>query len=454
MSTKKAYIRPTLVKQQVGHLNKFGSSQNLGHQSDIESVPVKDLVEQFGSPLFTFSEKGIREQYRTISSAFKNRYPNVQFSWSYKTNYLDSICSVFHQEGSIAEVVSGFEYEKARSLGVPGNQIIFNGPYKSDSDLERAFNEGAIVNLDNFDEIYQAEKVAAKIDKQVKIGLRLNMDTGIKPHWHKFGFNLDNEQASDAVKRIVSCRHLNLSGLHSHIGTFVLDPTAYGVQIKKMVAFMQTIESKYETVIKYLDIGGGFPSKNRLKGIYLPPDVAIPEIESYADEICSSLLEALPEGHYPKLYLETGRAMIDEAGSLISTVLSRKNTPEGLDGYIVDAGVNLLYTHTWYNFNIKPDRPLGGIAENVKLYGPLCMNIDVIADSVYLPPMPVGTHLVIAPVGAYSVTQWMQFITYRPAVVMMMENGTVECIRRKEVLKDVSGCERIPESLKFDGISV
>jgi diaminopimelate decarboxylase len=75
------------------------------------------------------------------------------------------------------------------------------------------------------------------------------------------------------------------------------------------------------------------------------------------------------------------------------------------------------------------------------------MNIDVIADAIYLPPLPVGGRLVISPVGAYNMTQWMQFITCRPAVVMIMENGSIECIRRAETLDDINRCESIPQSL-------
>ena len=81
------------------------------------------------------SEKTIRQTYRNAVKAFKTRYPKVQFAWSYKTNYLDAICKTFHQEGSWAEVVSGFEYDKAIRNGVDGSKIIFNGPDKTEEDL-------------------------------------------------------------------------------------------------------------------------------------------------------------------------------------------------------------------------------------------------------------------------------------------------------------------------------
>ncbi len=446
---KKQYIKPVFNRQVVGVMNKFGNSYSKSFKESIDNAMVTDLIEKYGSPLFVFSEKKIREQYRTLYQAFSTRYPNVQFSWSYKTNYLGAICSLLHQEGEIAEVVSGFEYEKAKSLGVPPNKIIFNGPYKTDENLLMAFEEEAIVNLDNFDEIYRAEKVAIKLNKKVNIGIRLNMDTGTYPKWQKFGFNLETPQAMEAVNRIIRSEYLQLNGLHSHIGTFMLDPNSYAVQVEKMIKFMLEIENRFNIQIEYLDIGGGFPSKNKLKGTYLPPDVTIPNIDEYAEKVCDTLMRFLPANQYPKLYLETGRHLIDEAGYLLTSVFAQKQLSDGRKSYFIDAGVNLLYTGTWYNFNIKPAKSLSGIPESVMLYGPLCMNIDIISESVYLPPLPIGTPLVISPIGAYNITQWMQFITYRPAIAMVMEDGSTELIRRKEKLEDISGPEVVPERLNF-----
>ncbi len=447
--SKKVYTRPSLVKQVVGVMNKFGNSRTQNYKDTIDGVLISDMIEEFGSPLFVFSEGKLRSQYRAAYQAFSTRYPAVQFSWSYKTNYLGAICSVFHQEGEIAEVVSGFEYEKACSLGVEPNKIIFNGPWKNDDELRRAFAEGAIVNIDNFNELHRAEDIAKELGKTVSVGIRLNMDTGTHPRWSKFGFNFESNQAYEAASRICRSEWLELNGLHSHIGTFMLDTNAYGLQVKKMVNFMLHVERNLSCTIEYIDIGGGFPSQSRLKGIYLPPEVSVPSIEEYAETISTALENTLPSGRYPTLYLESGRHMVDEAGSLITSIIAQKQLPHGQIGYFVDAGVNYLYTGTWYNFTILPAKMVGGIPEACTLYGPLCMNIDVVAESVYLPPLPVGTPLVIGPVGAYNVTQWMQFITYRPAVVMVMEDGTVELIRRSEKLEDVTGPERVPETLQI-----
>lgn len=446
--SREEYIKPVFRKQEFGGTNKFGAAERKNWRDEIEGVKVDDLVREFGSPVFVISEKMIRDKYRETYREFSSRYPKVKFSWSYKTNYLDAVCSVFHQEGELAEVVSEFEYQKARRLGVPGNKIIYNGPFKSDESLRTAFEEGAMVNLDGFDEIIQAENVASEMGKPVKVGIRLNMDTGIHPQWSRFGFNLENGAAYDAAKRIHISEWLHLNGLHSHIGTFILDTNAYSVQVKKMVDFMRSLETGFGAKIDYLDFGGGFPSKNRLKGVYLPPEIAVPPMEEYVESIAGTLLSNLAPDEYPTVYMETGRAMVDEAGLLITTVQSAKRMPDGTKSYVIDAGVNILFTSTWYNYKVETDRQIQGAYENAVVYGPLCMNIDVVLENASLPPLPKGSRLILSPMGAYNVTQWMQFIRYRPAVVMIMEDGTVEEIRRAEKLDDIVALESVPEKLK------
>ncbi len=446
---KKSYERPVIFKIQAGLFNKFGSAYLKRTRREIDGIPIENLVSEYGSPLFVFSEKKLRGQYKRLYKAFSTRYPNVQFAWSYKTNYLDAICAILHQEGEIAEVVSEFEYDKAKKLGIKGRDIIFNGPYKPIPALEKAIKDKAIINIDHFDEIHDIEEVAKRLNSTVKVGIRVNMDTGIKPQWTRFGFNLDSGEALDAVKRITFSNNLILNGLHSHIGTFILNPDAYSIQVEKMVNFAYQVEDEFGFKIEYLDLGGGFPSKIRLKGIYLSPDVSVPELDEFVELICEALLKSLRPNDFPKLILETGRAIIDEAGYLISTVNAIKRLPDGRRAYVIDAGLNLLYTAFWYKYNIEVDAEVEGKLEPCVVYGPLCMNIDCIEEQAYLPPLPRGSRLIISPVGAYNVTQWLQFIHYRPSVVLITESGDTELIREKEDLEYVVSKEKLPDRLRI-----
>lgn len=447
---RKNYEKPVINKLRSGLMNKFGWSPAYARKvrTSIDGVDIAELVGQHGSPLFVFSERAVRRKYREMYSAFSTRYPNVQFGWSYKTNYLRAICAIMHQEGAVPEVVSRMEYEMARALDQPGERIIFNGPHKPPAILGRAVAEGATINVDNLDEIIDLENIARKLGRTLDIGMRLNLDAGIYPQWLRFGFNLEGGQALDAVKRIASGRLLRLTGYHCHLGTFILDPQAYARQVEKMVRFGYEVQDEFDFPLEYIDVGGGLPSRIRLKGVYLPPEVAVPDVDEFAEAITQSLAHALRPGDCPKLILESGRGLIDEAGYLITTILTSKRLADGTRAYVADAGVNLLFTSFWYKFNIELDRKVGGVNETSVIYGPMCMNIDAIDEGVQLPPLQRGHRLVFSPVGSYNNTQWLQFIEYRPNVVLVTEDGRVELIREAEDLTDVQRREKLPSHLQ------
>ncbi len=436
----------------MGGINKFGGTGKAVWRGEIDGVTISDLLAAWGSPLFIYSEHTLRHNYDNCLRAFSARYPRVQLAWSYKTNYLSAICNTFHQQGALAEVVSGFEYEKARSLGVPGDSIIFNGPYKSREILRQAIADNACLHLDNLDELFMLEELAQEAGRKVAVGIRLNFDTGYTEPWSRFGFNVESGQAMDAVWRIQSSRQLRLRGLHSHIGTFVLETKAYAAQAKLMCEFMRLAEEKTECRIDYLDFGGGFASMNSLQGVYLPPDQVVPSLDQYADAICDVVLEMTHEREAqglarPLLIIESGRALVDDAGTLAATVVANKRLPDGRRALVMDAGVNLLFTAYWYNHAVTPTAPLEGKPEETVIYGPLCMNIDVLRSQVMLPPLNVGEPLLFHPVGAYNNTQWQQFIEYRPNVVMIAADGSTHLIRRKEDLASVTAQEELPPHL-------
>ena len=243
--------------------------------------------------------------------------------------------------------------------------------------------------------------------------------------------------------------HLELTGLHTHIGTYMLSTQAYKIAAGKMADLAAGIYEKYNHVISYIDMGGGFASRNTLKGAYLPGYDTVPEFEDYADAIISSIMSSrIKKENLPLLILETGRALIDDAGYLLGTVIANKRLADGRRATIVDVGVNLLFTSFWYQHDILPAQPVSDQTEECTIYGPLCMNIDVIREAIIFPILKKGDQFVIKRIGAYNLTQWMQFITLRPNVVMIDEAGNTHIIREKETLPLLSQQERIPNHLK------
>ena len=446
---KKQYERPIIKSLNTGLMNKFGTRTEYAALTHIEGVAVKSLLQDYGSPLFVLSERKIRENYRNAKRIFETRYPKVQFAWSYKTNYLNAVCNTFHQEGSWAEVVSRFEYEKAIKNGVPGDKILFNGPDKTNSDLRLSIENNSPIHIDHLDELYRLTEIADKMGKKPRVAIRVNMDTGIYPMWDRFGFNYENGQAWDAINKIMASGKLNLVGLHCHIGTFMLTPSAYGVAASKLSELALSIKNQYDIDITYLDMGGGFASKNTLKGSLLPGADSVPEIYEYAEAITTAILNAgFQPDDLPYLYLETGRALVDDAGFLLGSVISNKRLSDGRRATIMDFGVNIMFTSFWYDHKISPAQEFGQHTEDTILYGPLCMNIDVVRENITLPPLKPGDQVVVHHMGAYNISQSMQFISLRPAIVMIDPDKKVHLIKVAETLETLEKGEVLPEYLK------
>jgi diaminopimelate decarboxylase len=195
-------------------------------------------------------------------------------------------------------------------------------------------------------------------------------------------------------------------------------------------------------------MGGGFASENTLKGAYLPGTDTCPSFDDYAEAITNSLINSeIGPGHLPVLFLETGRALIDDAGSLLGTVLANKRLADGRRSTIIDIGVNILFTSFWYEHNIVPAQITTQHTEDTIIYGPLCMNIDVIRTAIQFPLMNKGEHVVISRIGAYNMTQWMQFITLRPKIILIDSEINVHIIRQNETNESFTNLENIPKYL-------
>ncbi|MBC8052785.1 MAG: diaminopimelate decarboxylase [Sphingobacteriaceae bacterium] len=449
ITQKLIYERPFIKKMNAGLMNKFGTRTEFQALKYIDGVSVKSLLAEYGSPVFVLSEKQIRRNYQNAVRSFKTRYPKVQFAWSYKTNYINAVCNVFHQEGSWAEVVSGFEYRKALGNGVPGNKIIFNGPDKHPEDILLAIKNDSLLHIDHFDELYSLIELCDTQDKKPRVAIRVNMDTGVYPIWDRFGFNYENGQAWNAITKIIGSGKLKLVGLHCHIGTYMLATSAYAIAASKLCELATNCKNQLHTPIQYLDLGGGFPSTNTLRGAYLPGVDTVPSVDDFAEAITSTILaHGFKQDELPLLILESGRVLIDDAGYLLGTVLANKRLSDGRRATIMDFGVNILFTAFWYEHKISPAQDFTHHSEDMVLYGPLCMNIDVVRESVNLPLLNRGDNVVVHKVGAYNMTQWMQFISMRPNVVMIDEKGNPHLIRKAETLGYLEMQEETPTHLK------
>ncbi len=431
---------------------------SFGDQSALQqNCDVRELLGQFGSPLFVVSEEALRQLYKGFHSAFSMPGIDTRVAYSYKTNYLPAICAILHAEGAWAEVVSGAEYELTRALGVDPSGVIFNGPYKANDELEWALQDGAIVNIDNFDELKRIEDLAVHIRRPCRVGIRVNFKFGPSP-WNKFGFNYESGEAAKALDRIGRNKALKFELLHNHSGTFQLNQEVYGRAVEVLIDLAKHARNAgLEPTM--VDLGGGYPSGNRLK-----PEFDLPAsqrrarnlLHPYGEAVLGKLLAAKELfGGKPTLVLEPGRALVDSAVQLFCSVVSTKTIPNQGKAVIVDAGVNLVPTAYWYEHQVDQVEEAGEEAglESVSIYGPLCMQIDVLRENMMLPPLKLGDPVVVSNVGAYCHTQSMQFIQPRPATVLLGPDGP-ELIRKRESWRDFFVLDRMPNRLKPDGFAL
>jgi diaminopimelate decarboxylase len=461
---KRKYEAPNIELIQISTIGKH-SILNMGTSSVFEEVDdIEKLLNKYDSPLFLLSEKKLRSKYNEFKDAFTEEGIETIIGYSYKTNYLPALCSILKQEGAWAEVVADMEYKLARSLNIPGSRIIFNGCYKTETELNKAVSEDALINIDSFNELELLDRVAGSLGKKARTGIRINFVMGNMP-WTKFGFNYESGEAKEALEKISKKKNIKFEAIHNHSGTFNVDPKMYSKSTRIIIELAEYAK-KLGLNTKIIDVGGGFPSSNKLK-----PQYDIPGGSKYNEntlqQFSSAIMNHLKKAKHlfnkgkPILILEPGRAIVDEAMQLISKVVSKKKDANGNDSIVMDAGVNILPTAYWYDFEPKLANKLNGSNNNlngktkkngsnyngpVKMYGPLCMQIDSINESVNLPSVELGDVIVFSNVGAYNLTQSMQFIQTRPAVVLLGPNG-VELIRRKETWRDIFKLDTLPKRL-------
>ncbi|HHT9135089.1 MAG TPA: alanine racemase, partial [Candidatus Avalokitesvara rifleensis] len=402
-TTKEIYEKPAVTRHSPIVLGKHaGMTFDAMPFKEIDGFAVAGLLEKFGSPLYAISEKTLRDRYRTFRDAFVSRYPDTIIAYSYKTNYLSAVCAILTQEGAWAEVVSGFEYDIAEDLRIPGAQIVYNGPYKPAADLARAVENGSIINVDSFNELYQLEELARRYNKTVQIGIRINMQLNC-PTWDKFGFNLESGQAFEACRRASNSGWLRVNGLHCHAGTYLADPTIYTNVIAGLIELGVKLEDEFDMEIEFFDVGGGYASPNTLHKHLMPGVTICPSYDQYAEAICGPLNRSLDRFvGKPRLILEPGRSIVDECMFLLTTVVATKRSSAGSKIAIVDAGVNLLPTAFYFKHDISPIHSAGMSVEEATICGPLCMQIDVLRQDMRLSPLQKGHVLVIKNTGAYN----------------------------------------------------
>ena len=421
-------------------INRLPDSINIiNNELMIDDVPAITIIKKYGTPLFVVSKKQVIHNYNHFYELF-SKYTEVLIAYSYKTNYLPSICSILNQEGTGAEVVSGFELFLAMKLGVPSSKIVLNGPGKTDQEITMAIDyDIALINADSIEELERINKIANEMGKIANVGIRIKPNIPDFFAWPKFGLDVDR-WAFEAYEKAVAMENLNIIGIHAHIGTQICNSRPYIETIRQMTELMYKLYTKLGIKIKYMDIGGGF-GVSGFEPLYpIEDENEEPEtLDEMAESIVKELFSCI--SHYklsePILILEPGRSIVTDAALLLTMVETTKTVGKNTKTVVVDGGINLIQFAPYYYHRIIPvidnnDREL----ETVDICGPLCMQLDVIGVNRKLPALKRGDYLAVLDSGAYSLSLSQQFIRPRPPVVLVNGKGH-KIVRTGESFEDI-----------------
>jgi diaminopimelate decarboxylase len=390
------------------------------------------LARQHGNSFFLADLDRFRLNFTRLRDCFQARYPRTAIAYSYKTNYLPAFARLADDLDAHAEVVSWFEYEYARALGVDSRRIIFNGPIKSRSDLTRAIIEGAWLNVDSLDELRTLLDLDLSVSAPVAVGLRCHL--GDNTPGSRFGIDLASDAGRRAVAAIDGAKQYRLAGLHVHHSAN-RRAEAYRERAARIVAVHR--EELDDRPLEYIDIGGGFAGP-------MPPElssqVGVTETyDDYAEAIGSIMRDAYGEDG-PILILEPGMALVSDAMTFVTRVEVLKSAP-GADYAVVDGSVfNIKPLRHSINLPLLPVRRPGvhGMAGIWDVVGHTCMERSVdLLHSGYRGTLSQGDFVMLSNVGAYSTVLNAPFIHGTPPILSIVGGRANRVLRRASTARDL-----------------
>ena len=433
-------------------LKQHFSANTQGHLV-IGGADAVELAERFGTPLYVVDEQRVRENYQRFYRAFAERWSSVLVCYALKANFNLAICKILQGEGAGADVSSGNELRNALGVGIPTDRIVFNGNYKSLPELELAITNNVLINVDSLQELEAIEGLASRLGKRARIGLRVNPDVKTPTHPYiatglrdsKFGFDVASGQAIEAYKLASRMRNIEVVGIHSHIGSQILDVGPFEEEAKKLMALVAEVK-KLNINLKFVDLGGGI-------GIPYKPDDPELKPEEVAEHIVSVVKRVVEEKNLarPTLVFEPGRYIVADSGVLLARVGYTKKRPDMPTWIAVDAGMNALIRPALYGayHHIELANKIREKNEQlVNVAGPLCESGDFLGKERKLPAAEPGDLAVIFDVGAYGLVMSSQHTAQpRPAMVLV-NRGKAEIIRKRESYDDLTRLDQIPGWLK------
>ena len=407
--------------------------------SEIGSMDIQKLVNDYGTPLVVYDEGALRDKLKLFTDHFKSDSLETDVIYASKAFNCKAMISLISEYGCCLDVVSGGELYTAYKAGYDCSKIFFHGNNKTPAEIKMAldFGVGTIV-IDNEMEAAELVKQIQGTDKKVNVFLRVN--PGIEAHTHqyivtahvdsKFGISmLDEDEIVNVIKVLEDCDNITFEGFHAHIGSQIFDKNAFAELVRKMFAFAAKLKTVYGIDGKSINLGGGFAA------LYTDQDHPIP-----IDEVCAEILNTCKEenqkinNQIKRVCIEPGRSIVAEAGYNFYTIGFIKKTPNKLYAF-VDGGMSDNIRPALYQ--AEYDAFIAG-KENEELYanytiaGKCCESGDILIQSIALPQVKTGDILVMKTTGAYGYSMASHYNKLAlPAVVFVKDGQAREVIERE-----------------------
>lgn len=406
-----------------------------------EQVPVSRIVKELGTPCYIYSHATLVRHFQVYDRAFA-AVPHI-IAFAMKANSNLAILRLMAKEGSGVDIVSGGELFRALKAGMPPSKIVFAGVGKSAEEIRDALKANILMfNVESSAELQAINDVAASVGKKARVALRINPDIDPKTHPYistglkKSKFGIAADRALDEFKLASSLSHIDVVGVHKHIGSQLTDVTPFVEALKKILKLVEILRST-EINVRYLNIGGGLGITYSNETPPMPQDLA---------DAISPLVRDLDV----TLIMEPGRVIVGNAGILVTKVLYMKEG-ESKKFVIVDAAMNDLIRPSLYGA-YHEIRPLSeGVLQRgkhqVDVVGPVCESGDFLAKDRSLPDVRPGEALAVMSAGAYGFVMSSNYNSRPRVPEALVKDGEIHVIRARESYDDLVKGETIPAFL-------
>ena len=406
-----------------------------------EQVPISQIAKQVGTPCYIYSHATLVRHFRVYDSAFKSIPHLIAFAMKANSNL--AILRLMMKEGSGVDIVSGGELFRALKAGVAPSKIVFAGVGKSAEEIRDALKAGILMfNIESSAEMHALNDVAASIGKVAPVALRINPDIDPKTHPYistglkKSKFGIAADRALEEFRMASTLRHIQVVGVHAHIGSQLTEVTPFVESLKKVLALVDTLNAQ-GIHIQYLNIGGGLGITYSDEKPPLPQELA-------------DALSPLVKGLDLTLVMEPGRVIVGNAGILLTKALYEK-IGESKRFVIVDAAMNDLIRPSLYSayHDIRPvsEALLHRPKHSVDVVGPVCESGDFLAKDRALPEVKPGDLLAVMSAGAYGFVMASNYNSRPRVPEVLVKDGEVHVIRTRESYDDLVRGETIPAFL-------